>query len=259
MPSVFSSTEYTTSEINDVMATDFYSWAGRGNVQYINNTTFSEGSPFTYNYARSTSNRSSDNLPGYWRAIYKEYYDTDAPHVRPWEMLGHSEKPTDWDATYGTAPYTSGNSVLWNKIATEPGRYGKPGILGYLPVDTSGNLLDPLAIGLVKDLDVAGRSSGWKFGDQAPAETAWRRSSAYPFSVIRTLALTKPAKFFSNLFDPSRLTTNVAGNQIDIDTGVRPTLATSKYHLETETDNNTGITTRYHTAGYQPLGVNYLV
>ena len=101
VPSVFSSTEYTTSEINDVMATDFYSWAGRGNVQYINNTTFSEGSPFTYNYARSTSNRSSDNLPGYWRAIYKEYYDTDAPHVRPWEMLGHSEKPTDWDATYG--------------------------------------------------------------------------------------------------------------------------------------------------------------
>jgi hypothetical protein len=259
LPNVFSSTEYTVDEINDIMATDFYSWAGRGNVQYISNTTFVEGSPFTYNYARSTSNKSGDKLPGYWRAIYKEYYDTDAPHVRPWEMLGHSEKPTDWDTTYGTAPYTSGNSILWNKIATESGRYGKPGILNYLPVDTSGNLLDPLAIGLVDNLDVAGRSAGWKFGDQSPAETAWRRSSAYTFSVIRTLALTKPAKFFSNLFDPSRLTTNVAGNQIDTDTGVRSTLATSKYHLETVTDNNTGITTRYHTAGYQPFIVNHLV
>ena len=259
VPSVFSSTEYTAGEIDDVMATDFYSWAGRGNVQYINNTTFLEGSPFTYNYARSTSNKSGDNLPGYWRAIYKQYYDTDAPHVRPWEMLGHSEKPTDWESTYGSAPYTSGNSILWNKIATEPGRYGKPGILDYLPVDASGNLLDPLQIGLVKDLDVAGRSSGWKFGDQAPAETAWRRSSAYPFTVIKTLALTKPAKFFSNLFDPSRLETNVAGNQIDKDTGVRSTLSTSKYHLETEIDNNTGITTRYQTAGYQPLVVNLLI
>jgi NDP-sugar pyrophosphorylase family protein len=29
-----------------------------------------------------------------WRGIYKYYYDTDAPHLRPWEMLGFVEKPT---------------------------------------------------------------------------------------------------------------------------------------------------------------------
>ena len=259
LPSAFASTEYTVSEIDSVMATDFYSWAGRNNVQYINNTTFLEGSPFTYNYARSTSNKSGEKLPGHWRAIFKHYYDTDAPHVRPWEMLGHAEKPTDWDTTYGTAPYTSGNSILWNKIATEPGRFGKPTILDYLPVDASGNLLDPLAIGLINDFDIAGRTTGWKFGDHAPAENAWRRSSSYPFSIVRTLALTKPAKFFNNLFDPSRLTTNVSGNQIDTETGVRTTLASAKYHLETEVDNDTGITTRFHTAGYQPFIVNYLV
>tara|TARA_Y100000591_G_scaffold27927_2_gene20620 strand:+ start:8216 stop:21100 length:12885 start_codon:yes stop_codon:yes gene_type:complete len=259
MPSAFTSTEYKLSEVDSVMASDFYSWAGRGNVQYINNTTFVEGSPFTYNYALSTSKKTGDKLPGYWRAIYKFYYDTDAPHVRPWEMLGHSEKPSDWDDTYGPAPYTSGNNVLWDKIAGESGRYGKPTINDYLPVDASGNLLDPLQIGLVKDLDIAGRSTGWKFGDQAPAETAWRRSSSYPFTVIKTLALTKPAKFFSNFFDNSRLTTNVAGNQIDKDTGIRATLGSAKYHLETETDNKTGVTTTYLTAGYQPLIVNYLI
>ena len=259
MPSAFSTTEYSLTEINDIMGPDFHNWAGRNNVQYINNTVFSEGSPFTYNYSQSTDRLTSQKLPGYWRAIYKFFYDTDAPHTRPWEMLGHSEKPSTWDDTYGAAPYTAGNDVLWNAIATEPGRYGKPSIRSYLPVDASGNLLDPLAAGLINDFDIKGRSQTWKFGDQAPAETAWRRSSAYPFSVIKTLAITKPAKFFSKFFDTSRISTNVSNNEIYTDTGIRNVLKTAKYHLETLTDNNTGTTTRYQTAGYQVFIVNHLV
>ena len=184
MPSAFASTEYTLTEVNDVMGPDFYLWAGRNNVQYINNKQFSEGNPFTYNYARSTSRVTNEKLQGHWRGIYKYLYDTDAPHIRPWEMLGHSEKPSDWDDTYGTAPYTSGNDVLWNAVATEPGRYGRPDIRSHLPVDASGNLLDPLAAGLVSNYDIPGRRNSWKFGDQAPAETAWRRSSAYPFTCL---------------------------------------------------------------------------
>jgi hypothetical protein len=259
LPSAFTSTEYTLAEIDSVMSPDFYVWAGRNNVQYINNTVFTEGSPFTYNYANSTARLTGENLPGHWRGIYKYFYDTDAPHKRPWEMLGYSEKPTDWETTYGTAPYTSGNDVLWNRVATEPGRYGKTQIATYLPVDASGNLLDPIAAGLVDNFDIPGRQASWKFGDQAPAETAWRRSSAYPFTVMKALALTKPAKFFSNLFDPYRISTNTAGNQIYTITGIRKTLASAKYHLETETNNDTGVTTRYQTSGYQPFVVNYLI
>jgi hypothetical protein len=259
IPTAFYSTEYTLQEVNDSMASDFYVWAGRNSVQYINNTTFSEGSPFTYNYSNSTGRLDSAKLPGYWRAIYKYYYDTDSPHTRPWEILGHSEKPTNWETTYGAAPYTSGNDVLWDAIATQTGRYGKPNIKSYLPVDASGNLLDPIAAGLISNFNIPGRRSSWKFGDQSPAETAWRRSSAYPFTVVKTLALTKPAKFFSNFFDTSRLSTNTAGNQIYSTTGVRATLKDAKYHLETETNNATGVTTRYQTAGYQNFVVNYLV
>ena len=259
MPSAFTSTDYKLSEIDDIMSPDFYVWAGRNNVQYINNTTFSEGSPFTYNYAKSTARLTDDKLPGYWRAIYKYYYDTDAPHVRPWEMLGHSEKPSDWESTYGAAPYTSGNDVLWTAIETAVGRFAKPEIKSYLPVDASGNLLDPIAIGLVADFDIPGRRASWKFGDQGPAETAWRRSSSYPFTAMKVLALTRPAKFFSNLFDPSRSRTNVANNRIYSETEIRNTLATAKYHLETQTDTATGTTTRYQTAGYQPFIVNYLI
>ena len=67
------------------------------------------------------------------------------------------------------------------------------------------------------------------------------------------------SKFFSNFFDLSRLSTNISGNQISSDTGVRPTLSSARYHLETETNLKTGVTTRYHTAGYQPYTVNYLI
>ncbi len=258
MPSVFTSTEYTRKQVDDTMAADFYVWAGRNKVQYINNTAFSEGSPFTYNYSLSTDRVTGQNLPGYWRAIYKFFYDTDTPHLTPWEMLGHSEKPSTWEATYGAAPYTAGNDVLWNDIASHQGRYGKPDVRTYLPVDASGNLLDPLAIGIVNFFDIPGRGLPWKFGDHAPAETAWRRSSAYPFSVLKTLAITKPAKFFENLFDVSRLSTNSAGNKISSDTGIRFNLNKAKYHLETETDLTTGVTTRFMTAGYQVFVVNYL-
>ena len=128
-----------------------------------------------------------------------------------------------------------------------------------MPVDASGNLLDPIAAGLIDVLDIPGRRSGWKVGDQAPAETAWRRSSAYPFTVIKTLALTQPGRFFSNMFDPSRQKTNIGGNQIDKETEVRRTFKTAKYHLQTSTSNATGITTTYLTAGYQPFVVNYLI
>ena len=258
-PSAFYETEYTLAEVDSVLSADFYVWAGRNSVQYINNTAFTEGSPFTYNYSNSTSHLTGKKLPGHWRAIYKFFYDTDSPHIRPWEMLGYSEKPSTWEDTYGPAPYTAGNDVLWNKIASEAGRYGKPGIANYLPVDASGNLLDPLQAGLINDYNIPGRRQPWKFGDQAPAETAWRRSSAYPFAAVKALALMKPAKFFTNFLDVSRLSTNVSGNQIYSDTGVRQVLNTSKYHLETSTNNDTGITTRYQTAGYQVFTVNYLI
>jgi hypothetical protein len=258
IPSGFTATEYTLDETNKILGPDFYVWAGRNGVQYINNTTFKDGSPFTYNYSASTDRISSASLPGHWRGIYNYFYDTDSPHIRPWEMLGHSVKPSTWESTYGTAPYTSGNTVLWEAVAVQPGRYGKPNITSYIPVDASGNLLDPLAARLVENFDIPGRNRAWKFGDQGPAETAWRKSSSYPFTVIKMLAVTKPAKFFNLFFDNSRLTKNASNNLISTDTLIRQNLSTAKYHLETSTDSQTGVVTRYTTAGYQPFVVNYL-
>jgi hypothetical protein len=38
-------------------------------------------------------------------------------------------------------------------------------------------------------------------GDDGPTENAWRTSSSYPFAVMRLLALTRPAEFFSLFAD----------------------------------------------------------
>ena len=61
------------------------------------------------------------------------------------------------------------------------------------------------------------------------------------------------------MFDPSRQKTNLGGNQIDKETGIRKMFSTSKYHLQTSTNNDTGVTTTYLTAGYQPLVVNFII
>ena len=254
MPSAFYSTEYTIDEVNNVLGPDFYLWAGSHGVQYINNTTYSEINKFTYNYSASNSVLdNNEKLPGHWRGIYKYFYDTDRPHTNPWEIMGHSEMPSDWETLYGTTPYTSGNTVMWEAIAAKSGRYGKLNATSYIPVDESGNLLDPIAAKIVKHFNVQNQNANWKFGDQAPAETAWRRSSAYPFTAIKLLALTKPAKFFGLFFDNSRITKNISNNLVDKDTNIRQTFSTAKYHLESISS------VRQMTSGYQPWIVNYLI
>ena len=266
-PSAYATTDYSRGEVDNVMASDFYNWSGRNGVDWQKNSGFLDTNAFTWNYSLTRDSVTNEFLPGYWRGIYKYFYDTDRPHTNPWEMLGHKEKPTNWETNYGPAPYTAGNEVMWSDIAngydletnTTTSRYIRSGLLDYLPVDDNGNLKTPIAIGFVQGDTIRNISRNFVFGDQGPGETAWRRSSSYPFSVIKTLALTKPAKFFGLFLDNANLTTNTANNLIDATTEVRQTLSDSKYHLSTTTDTTTDITTRQTTAGYQPYVVNYLI
>ena len=266
-PSGFTAGDYTIREINDIMGHDFYSWAGRNAVDYQKNNTYESNNAFTFNYSRNKDSINGEYLPGYWRGIYKHFYDTDRPHTHPWEMLGYSERPAWWVEHYGPAPYSSGNELLWNDLAsgydhgshTSNPRYVRPGLLNYLPVDANGQLLSPLQTGLIDSYAAAGLDRTWKFGDHAPAETAWRRSAQYPFAVMKLLALTRPAKFFGLFLDNSRLGENKAGNIIDTDTLVAQNTRQAKYHLEVTVDTLTQSTTRYITAGYQPMIVNYLI
>lgn len=212
VPGQFRNTQYSPVEINNILSTDFLTWVGHNKLDY-NTQVFDSNDPFTYNYSQSASRVSGQPSVGAWRGIYNYLYDTIYPDTRPWEMLGFSQEPAWWQREYGAAPYTSGNLVLWDDLASgtirDPAnprvvaKYARPGLLTVLPVDSEGNLLSPLdsAIG---NYDASSFRRSWRFGDQGPAENAWRTSSAWPFAVMRLLALTKPAEFFSVFVDRDR-------------------------------------------------------
>lgn len=215
VPGQFRTTNYTLEEINNILGKDFLSWVGWNKLDYTTQTYLS-ANPFTYNYSQSGNRLTGEPLIGAWRGIYNYFYDTYTPDTTPWEMLGMSQKPVWWESEYGPGPYTSGNTVLWDDLAAgiirdpiygltprvDP-RYIRPQLLQVLPVDSSGNLVDPL-IATVGNYDANSFRRSWTFGDDGPVENAWRTSSAWPFSVMRLLALTKPAEFFSLFADRDR-------------------------------------------------------
>lgn len=234
IPGAFRNTEYSLSEINNTLIPDFLRWTGYFSVDFQTNNTFDETNPFTYNYSSDVDVLEKRKMPGNWRAIYKYFYDTDRPHTHPWEMLGFSEQPSWWESEYGAAPYTSGNNILWKdpeegrilqgeRSGTDP-LYARPGLLDIIPVNDMGELLAPSDIGLIStpiydpndptrvvNLRSTVISSRWQFGDQGPAETAWRRSSNWPFACQVLMALSKPATYASVMFDPARLKKNAVG------------------------------------------------
>lgn len=220
IPGKFRVTGYTNAEFNQILSTSFFAWAGTNKVDYTTNNVFKSSDPFTWNYKNFRDSFNGESLPGTWRSIFRYYYDTDRPHTHPWEMLGFSQKPDYWNDRYGPAPYTGGNAILWSDLSqgyihsgARAGfdiRYLRPNLNFIIPVDESGNLKPPTAIGgvdpntgityaLVTDFASDKANVSYALGDGGPAETAWRRSSEYPFAMNLALALTKPARYFSLL------------------------------------------------------------
>jgi len=218
-------TNFAKSDIDNAMLADFAQWTEiSGSPNYSVHDFWNQTDSFSYNYSFMTD-RTGNPLEGFWRNIYKKYFDTDRPHTHPWEMLGYTIQPTWWETVYGPAPYTKDNLILWNDlqegIIREPGKllirnskYYRPGLLEFLPVDEFGRLLSPLDSGLAQNFSLTYTESSFEFGDHAPIETAWRRSSEYPFSLITAWVLLQPAKVLGLGYDFSRIKRDVTGNLI---------------------------------------------
>ena len=163
VPGQFRNTKVSKDLINQVMLKDFASWLSTiGDVDYTDFSFYQRENRFTYNYSSMTA-PTGENLPGYWRAVYKHAYDTDRPHTHPWEMLGFSIKPSWWEDAYGPAPYTSNNLIMWQDIEggiiSEPGaikiikeQFKRPGLTSYIPVDEQGNLIKSIRYWLFSKL-----------------------------------------------------------------------------------------------------------
>ena len=210
IPGQFRTTDYSSTEIQDILNQDFLTWVGWNKLDY-KAQDYIPNDQFTWNYSTASNKLTGDPLYiGAWRGIYNYFYDTIYPTTRPWEMLGFSEKPIWWENYYGPAPYTSGNLVLWGDLAAgivrDPvapyvrAEYARPGLLDVIPAGSEGQLLSPMQV-MVGNFNSNNFRKSWTAGDDGPVENAWRTSSSYPFAIMRLLALTRPAEFFSLFAD----------------------------------------------------------
>ena len=206
LPGFFRDTDYSYDEILQIYSTSFLNWVGQNRINY-KKQFYNSNNEYSYNYNQSGNKINNEViLQGYWRGIYEYFYDTSTPDTSPWEMLGFTDQPSWWETRYGPAPYTSDNLVLWNDLAEGidwnngnpvviPAAV-RPELLQVLPVDSEGNLVSPF-VSVVGNYSNTSFNRDWKVGDVGPAEFSYRRSSSWPFDLMRILALTKPAKFFN--------------------------------------------------------------
>ena len=210
IPGEFRTTDYSLTEIQDILNKDFLVWVGWNKLDY-KTQEYIANDQFTWNYSTASNKLNNDPLfIGAWRGIYNYFYDTIYPTTRPWEMLGFSEMPVWWMNEYGPPPYTSGNLVLWGDLAAGLVRdpvanyirpeYVRSGLLNVIPAGSEGELLSPMQV-VVGNFNSNNFRKSWVAGDDGPVENAWRTSSAYPFAIMRLLSLTRPAEFFSLFAD----------------------------------------------------------
>ena len=247
--------DLTKKQLDDTIRQDFLKWSRFISEDYTKHTFFDSNNSFTYNYKNFAGNDGSE-IPGHWRGVYKYMYDTDRPHSHPWEILGYSQQPDWWTSVYGPAPYTRDNLVLWsdisegiirepNKLLTRNAKFARPTILNHIPVDEEGNLLSPLESVAIKDYVFYLAEGAFSFGDSAPIENAWRRSSDYPFSLITGITILRPAKTFATIYDRARQIRDFTG-QLVYKTSNGLTRFT---HKNLEYPNSVSSTSRIFTSG----------
>ena len=259
IPGYTRTTDYSLAEFNQTLAPHFYKWATLVDRDFTKPLSYDKNNPFTYDYQGYTAPDGRE-VPAAWRGIYRWLLDTDRPNICPWEILGFSEEPNWWKESYGPAPYTGDNLVMWEDIASgivrEPGKptvvlekFKRSYLHKHIPVDGQGNIISPLLSGLVSGIITYPTPGDNVFGDVSPVEAAWRRSSHYSFSVLLTAMVLQPAKTFGILLDRSRIVRNLSGQLIYKDTGLRITPADIKLPSIYSSTTNT------QTAGI----INYIV
>ena len=221
-PGFFRDTDYSYDEILEIYSEGFLNWVGQNRMDY-KTQFYNASNEYTYNYRDSGNKINQEAIQqGYWRGLYEYYYDTSVPDTSPWQMIGYPNQPTWWETRYGPAPYTSDNLILWEDLAAgldwndgvpviRP-QYIRSELLEVIPVDSEGNLVSPF-VSIVGNYTNTLFRRDWKVGDVGPTEFSYRRSSSYPFDLMRILALTKPAKFYNLAVDLDHYKFNEEFNQ----------------------------------------------
>ena len=265
IPGYNRTTAYSIEEYNNVLSTSFFKWLQLVSTDFTKNLGFDSLNPFTYNLVGSYSPNNT-GVPHAWRGVYNWMLDTIRPHSHPWECLGFSVQPAWWEEVYGPAPYTKDNLVLWedlkNGVVREPGqivfrnkKFERSILENKFPVDEDGNLASTVESGFTIGVLTNQAGDGFRFGDITPTENAWRRSSYYPFAVLKTILLLSPADVLGKCLDRSRIIRDLSGQLIYSDTGLRLKLDSLKVPTVSLEDT----VSRVYTAGLINYVLDYLI
>lgn len=254
-PGYFRETRWSRRQYNDLIKASFFKWANYNRADFKVNEFSDIADEWTWNYTGLTM-PDGFVLRGSWRNLFEQFYDTQTPHLTPWEMLGFSEKPSWWESTpnigdgftgYGPGPWPDVHP-MWvdleaglirrgNRAGVDE-RFARPGLIAdHLPVDAVGDLLPTPAdcIGYLGPMPTEALvTAEWTFGDLSPVEHVWFTSEAYPYAVAETLFLARPGEFGEKYWDPEILVRAAADpRQLITTSGYRVGNAEQYVHGET--------------------------
>lgn len=222
LPGFFRDSDYSWEEWLAMYTPNFLNWVGQNRLDY-KTQFYNRNDFFTYNYTNSQEKLTREPIKqGYWRGLYEYFYDTVTPNTTPWQMLGFANEPTWWQERYGPAPYTSDNLLLWQDLeigfvwnngdSFSLSAVARPGLSNVIPVDSNGDVVAPWT-SIVGNYNPSTFQKDWKIGDMGPVELSYRRSSSWPFDLVKLFALTKPAEFYNLAVDLDNYKYNVEFNQ----------------------------------------------
>jgi len=248
--------DYETTDYAAVVRREFERWYIDQGLDPISNDIYDKDDRWTWNYH-------SGGFEGHWRGLYRRIYGTDRPHVAPWEIIGFTIEPEWWTDVYtadstdsdGNKRYNDDNemwadlktaSLIANEDITIPSKF-LLNVDAPIPVDGSGNLIDPIAAGIFSLDQIINPEKNWVYGDYGPIEAKFHDSYIGSFAYALACYLMKPARFVEFLWSDYSFTIgmdqNLFGGPIKIndDTLKRPKIADLKIHSETEDFSNPGI------------------
>ena len=176
-----STNNYSNAEKKYIVYPFFKKWMMRNSIDDLTNDIYDSTDFKTWNYRAK-----DETASGNWRGQLIHAYGTDRPLQEPWKAIKLSQKPADFDTTYGT-DYTQ--ISFWTSLISVNA------LTCPVPVDGSGNLNTPAVLffgDAITSDDILLMDQAWEFGDNSPVELAWTRSSEYAFAEFMLMLLTNP-------------------------------------------------------------------
>ena len=227
LPSQHRGTWYTLNKMDNYVDKYFKDWYSKSAHTTLTPAGYfdaADSSTWNYSSIVLADGHLTSNLPGHWKGAYNVLFGTATPHITPWHMLGYSDKPTWWDASYSwtdavkrTAMISAFNTGLISDPASATVKHDLYYARYYWdfsnksPVTIAGVLEDrSVVLGTPVPLD---RSQAFVFGDWGPVEIEWRNSSLGHAAMIDAVVKLNPAKAWTDFFQTSvyESFTNVTG------------------------------------------------